>query len=118
MNIPATSLLSLLAMAESSRSDKKSMEKRKESLLNKVYWIRTILSVIAGIISGFLFVKGIAVLPDFIPIIFYLATISLLKVESYRNALGTRKLIYHGIGTFIVAWIVIYMLSVTLMLAS
>ncbi|MEM3197227.1 MAG: hypothetical protein QXY52_00550 [Conexivisphaerales archaeon] len=82
-----------------------------------MYWIRTLISVISGVVSGYFYVKGVFILPDFVPVIFYLATILLLTNQSYKSTLGTKKLIYHGIGTYIISWLVIYMLSITLISA-
>ncbi|MGC8558137.1 MAG: hypothetical protein ACP5NC_03985 [Nitrososphaeria archaeon] len=72
------------------------------------------LSVVAGIMSGVIYIKGIPLLSDAMPIVFYLATFIFMYNQSYKTALGTKKLIYHGIGTYIISWLVIYMLSITL----
>jgi hypothetical protein len=73
-----------------------------------------LLSIAAGIMSGVVYIKGIPLLSDAMPIIFYLVTLTFIYNQSYKTALGTKKLIYHGIGTYIISWLVIYMLSITL----
>ncbi|MFP3214269.1 MAG: hypothetical protein RXR18_03550 [Nitrososphaeria archaeon] len=102
--------------APSSRSDKKSIEKMKERELNKLYWARVALAAAAGVVSAMLYVYGMGDIAVFSPVIFYLASFAVYVFKDQIQIIGKKKAGYHGIGSYIITWLVVYMLVLTLIL--
>ncbi len=89
----------------------------KENQLNKLYWVRVILGGAAGVVSALLYIHGMGDLALVSPIVFYLASLAVYAFKNSVELIGKRKAGYHGLGSYIITWLVIYMLAVTLILA-
>ncbi|MGC9209181.1 MAG: hypothetical protein ACP5GH_04975 [Nitrososphaeria archaeon] len=92
------------------------MEKKRESILNKLYWIRVLLAGLAGLSSAVLYTHEMQTLGLLVPLVLYLASLSVYAFRDSVSIIGRAKAGYHGIGSYIITWLVIYMLALTLIL--
>ena len=89
----------------------------KEKELNKLYWTRVVLAAVAGVLSGFLYVHSMWSYSLVMPLIFYVASFYVYASKNMIRVIGKSKAGYHGLGSYIITWIAIYMLTVTVLLA-
>lgn len=99
---------------DSSKSSK-DIEKERLKVLDRIYWLRTFLAAIAGIVSG-IFYRGTpqpyttaAVL-----LIFYAISIVSSVAVDRRGLAGRVKVYLHGIGIYILMWFMMMSLYLTL----
>jgi hypothetical protein len=67
-------------------------------------------------VSALLYVYGMGDLAVFSPVIFYLASLAVYVFKDSVQIVGKKKAGYHGIGSYIITWLVVYMLVLTLIL--
>ncbi len=94
------------------------MMKERLKLLDRIYWIRVISSISAGLLCGILFnltpqpQTTISILLTF----YVISSIAAMLVDKKRIT-GMIKIYLHGIGTFIVLWFTVFSLYLTLVYA-
>ncbi|MCL4339880.1 MAG: hypothetical protein JRN19_02475 [Nitrososphaerota archaeon] len=93
------------------------MEEAKTKQLNKLYLLRSILAIAAGIGSAFVIYAHMSSYLAFImPVIAYAASFIMVRSNSFLKVATMKKGSYHGIGIFILGWFVMYILGLTLLL--